>query len=39
MVAFDRLASRWVVVGKTTAENDYNLCIAVSTTDDLSSAL
>jgi hypothetical protein len=37
MVAFDRLASRWVVVAKTTTENDYYLCIAVSTTDDLSS--
>jgi hypothetical protein len=39
VVAFDRLASpgRWVVVAKTSVIDDYYLCIAVSTTDDLAS--
>jgi hypothetical protein len=38
VVIFDRLASRWVIAGKTTVENDYNFCIAVSNTDDLTSS-
>jgi hypothetical protein len=37
VVIFDRLASRWVIGAKTTQSNNYNFCIAVSKTDDLSS--
>lgn len=37
VVLFDRVASRWVIAAKTTHSNDYNFCIAVSKTDDLSS--
>jgi hypothetical protein len=37
VVLFDRIASRWVIAAKTTKSNDYNFCIAVSKTDDLSS--
>ncbi len=38
MIIFDRLASRWVIAGHTTAANNYNFCIAVSSTDDLTSS-
>jgi len=38
VVLFDHLASRWVVAGKSTVENDFNFCIAVSNTDDLTSS-
>ncbi len=38
VVIFDRLASRWVIAGKTTVESSYNFCIAVSNTDDLTSS-
>ena len=38
-IIFDRLASRWVVGAKTSDPNlGYYLCLAVSNTDDLSSA-
>ncbi|HEY1660052.1 MAG TPA: hypothetical protein VGG14_16990 [Candidatus Sulfotelmatobacter sp.] len=37
VIIFDRLASRWVIAGKTTVQDDYNFCIAVSNTDDLTS--
>ena len=37
VILFDRLASRWVIAAKTTAENHYYFCIAVSSTDDLTS--
>src|SRR5579871_259964 len=37
LVIFDRLASRWVIAGRTSSSNNYNFCIAVSNTDDLSS--
>ena len=36
-IHFDRLAQRWVVMGKADFSNSYNLCLAVSNTDDLSS--
>jgi len=39
VIIFDRLASRWVVGAKTSDANlGYFFCIAVSSTDDLSSA-
>jgi hypothetical protein len=38
MIIFDRLASRWVIAGHTTAANNYNFCIAISSTDDLTSS-
>jgi hypothetical protein len=37
VIIFDRLASRWVIAAKTTVQDDYNFCIAVSNTDDLTS--
>ena len=37
VIDFDRLANRWVIIGKTTVLNDNYFCIAVSTTDDLAS--
>ena len=37
MVIFDRLALRWVIAGHTSQPNNYNYCVAVSNTDDLSS--
>ncbi len=37
VIDFDRLASRWVIIGKTTVINDYYFCIAISSTDDLAS--
>jgi hypothetical protein len=37
VIIFDRLALRWVIAAKTTAEDHYYFCIAVSNTDDLSS--
>ncbi|HTU42176.1 MAG TPA: hypothetical protein VMF10_10725 [Candidatus Aquilonibacter sp.] len=36
VIDFDRLASRWVIMGKASSSNAYNLCLAVSNTDDLS---
>jgi hypothetical protein len=38
VIDFDRLASRWVITGKTTEINNYFFCIAVSSTDDLTSS-
>lgn len=37
VIIFDRLATppRWVIAAKTTIQDDYNFCIAVSNTDDL----
>lgn len=35
VINYDRLASRWVIAAKTTVQNDYNFCIAVSNMDDL----
>jgi hypothetical protein len=37
MIIFDRLASRWVIAGHTGTENNYQYCVAISNTDDLSS--
>jgi hypothetical protein len=36
-VLFDRLASRWVIAAHTSQTNNYNYCVAVSNTDDLTS--
>ena len=39
IITFDRLASRWVIARRgTPATNTYYYCIAISNTDDLSSA-
>jgi hypothetical protein len=38
MIIFDRLASRWVIAGHTGAQNNYYYCVAVSSTDDLTSS-
>jgi hypothetical protein len=37
MIIFDRLASRWVLAGHTGVENNYQYCIAITNTDDLTS--
>jgi len=37
VIEFDRLASRWVLGAHTSTFNDYYYCLAVSSTDDLSS--
>jgi hypothetical protein len=37
-VAFDRLASRWVIGARTSSSTGYYYCIAISNTDDLSSS-
>lgn len=37
VVDFDRIAKRWVIVGKSDLATGYYLCLAVSNTDDLSS--
>src|SRR5438270_89002 len=38
IVAFDRLASRWVIAARSSLNSAYYYCIAVSNTDDLSSS-
>jgi hypothetical protein len=38
MIIFDRLALRWVVGAHTSSANNYNYCVAVSSTDDLTVA-
>jgi hypothetical protein len=38
VVVFDRLASRWVIAGRSLSLGVYYYCIAVSNTDDLSSS-
>jgi hypothetical protein len=38
VILFDRLASRWVIAGKSTVEDDFNFCLAISNTDDLTSS-
>ncbi len=38
VIIFDRLASRWVIAGKATRTNHYYFCIAVSSSDDLTSS-
>jgi hypothetical protein len=38
VISYDRLASRWVVVAHTAEANNYYMCIAVSSIDDLTSA-
>jgi hypothetical protein len=38
IITFDRLASRWVMARRSTPPGGYYYCIAVSSTDDLSSA-
>jgi hypothetical protein len=38
VVLFDRMASRWVIGAKTTRQQPYYFCIAISNTDDLSSS-
>ena len=37
MIVFDRLALRWVVAAHTSQTNNYNYCVAISNTDDLTS--
>jgi hypothetical protein len=37
VIDFDRLANRWVIMGKADFSNAYYLCLAVSNTDDLTS--
>ncbi len=37
VIDFDRLANRWVIMGKADFSNAYYLCLAVSNTDDLAS--
>jgi hypothetical protein len=37
MIIFDRLAQRWVVGAHTSSTNNYNYCVAISSTDDLTS--
>ena len=37
MIIFDRMALRWVIAARTTQSNNYNYCVAVSNTDDLTS--
>lgn len=38
VIIFDRLALRWVIAARTSSSNNYNYCIAISNTDDLTSA-
>jgi hypothetical protein len=38
VILFDKLASRWVIAAKTTLEDHYYFCLAVSSTDDLTVA-
>jgi hypothetical protein len=38
VITYDRLASRWVVIGHTSETNNYYMCIAVSSVDDLTSS-
>jgi Abnormal spindle-like microcephaly-assoc'd, ASPM-SPD-2-Hydin len=38
VIIFDRMASRWVVAGRTSSSNNYNYCVAISSTDDLTSS-
>jgi len=38
VVIFDRLASRWVIAAHNAGSTNYYYCVAVSNTDDLSSA-
>jgi hypothetical protein len=37
VILFDRLANRWVIAAKTTTQDGYYFCLAVSNTDDLAS--
>ena len=37
VIIFDRLASRWVIAARTSQTNNYNYCVAISSTDDLTS--
>jgi Abnormal spindle-like microcephaly-assoc'd, ASPM-SPD-2-Hydin len=37
VIIFDRLALRWVIAAHSSGTNNYNYCVAVSNTDDLSS--
>ena len=37
LVIFDRLALRWIIAAHSSAVNNYNFCVAVSNTDDLTS--
>lgn len=38
VIIFDRLALRWVIAAHSTITNNYNYCVAVSNTDDLTSS-
>jgi hypothetical protein len=38
LIIFDRLALRWVISGHSVGTNNYNYCIAISNTDDLTSS-
>jgi hypothetical protein len=37
VIIFDRLALRWVIAAHSSVTNNYNYCVAISNTDDLSS--
>ncbi len=37
VIIFDHLASRWVIAARTSQTNNYNYCVAISSTDDLTS--
>lgn len=37
-IIFDRLASRWVIAAHSSGNNNYNYCVAISNTDDLTSS-
>ena len=38
IVNFDRLASRWVIAGRSSSSSGYYYCVAISNTDDLTSS-
>ncbi len=38
IVTFDRLASRWIIAAHNAGQTTYYYCVAISNTDDLSSA-
>jgi hypothetical protein len=38
MIIFDRLALVWVIAAHTSQMNNYNYCVAISNTDDLTSS-
>ncbi len=38
VILFDHMASRWVIAARTPSKNNYNYCVAISNTDDLTSS-